>query len=335
MFAINYQQEKLKKYILTLFLSIFALAEGLILSHLNLYPLSKTLIINNSWLIISALLIWIAFMICVLILDFGLKKNKQLSFGLAAALFSTPFLIKTRSITLSAILFILFYYLLNIINRQLKNRASNYVKINIIETVSPLLNLSFNILLALITLIIFYQTNLYTAERNLVTEDSLKTILQPLRPVINQQFNQILNNTIEKDLQQRLDIQDRKQASKLLLEETIETLLEGQIRQNYGTNKLVIPLEKISLSETGDIDIYPAIEYIISEIIQRLNNLSVKYRLIISLITSLIVYFTIAIITKIIYYFALPIVYIVFKLLLQLKIIKIKLIKVDKEIISL
>ncbi|GIW62888.1 MAG: hypothetical protein KatS3mg090_0714 [Patescibacteria group bacterium] len=324
-----------KKYLLTSLLSLISFVEGVILANLNLYPLSRTLIINNGWLILASLFFWIIFMIFVLILDFGLKRNKRIAFTLASTSFSLPFLIKTKSIFLISGLFLIFYYLLNTLNKQLKKKSDNYVKINIIEILSPLLKLSFNILLALITIIVFYQTNQYTTEKNLVTEDSLKTILEPVKPIVNQQFNQLLEKTIEKDLEQKLSIEDKKTAAKILLDETIETLLEGEIRQSFGTNKLTVPLEKITIDENGDIDIYPAIEYLIPKIIERINNLSLEYRLIISAITSFIIYLAVSIITRLFYFISLPIIFLVFKLLMKLNVIKIKLIKVDKQIISI
>lgn len=280
--------------------------------------------------------IWLSTVFFTILLS--IKKRKTLLFYsiilsfltsiLASFIFKLPF---STSISFVLVFSLNTLYVYLATNRRLEI----FAKFKPQEIFSPIFKNSFLFFTLLITTINFFTSVEYLKNnKNILTPNAFLKISRPFVPIINQQFSRQIEEILTKKLGKEANIKTREQAIRLILNETLETMSEGTIRQKLGFRPDVIPVEKVKVFPDGSIDIEPALVEAAPKIAKQINKILQNYKNWLPFLIFVITFFTLLPIMwlfDILSIFILPLLFLItFKLNLLQKLITQKSVEVLK-----
>ena len=278
------------KYLL-FYIILFALTSSLffIFSKINFLLFLKT-DINIIFLLIFTYLV-LLFLNLFTIFTFLKRKNRFFFKSLfLLSLLPLVFSVFTKTFINSIILFLTLFLNSLFITYNLPKRTNLFTKFKPNEMFLPILKTSFLLFtLGLIVLSSFQSLKLLEREKNLLTPEAFLKITKPFVPIINKQLSIQIEDAFRKKLGNDIGIEDRQQAIRLIISEILETMSEGEIRKRLGFRPDIIPVDKIEIYETGEINIEPALQAASPVIVKHINLTLQNYHRWLALIVILLI----------------------------------------------
>lgn len=209
------------------------------------------------------------------------KKESILVYVLISLFFSVfglNFLLR-RDWVLSFFLF--GFYLGNFFYLFIKtgNRLVIFRKFKVNEIFIPSIKGSFIILTSLVIVLSFFQARSFVKQgKPVFSPPSFLRLVRPVVPLINKQLSLQIEDAFNKNVGGKIGIEKRDEAIRFILSEVLETMSEGKVRQLLGFRPDVLPVDKIKVYNTGEIDIEPALVAASPKIVKKINNNLVKHR---------------------------------------------------------
>lgn len=156
---------------------------------------------------------------------------------------------------------------------EAKTRTTKLVAPYLREIFSPAAKASLLLLIFATLLTSFAALRVETKEGTLgIPLAVAKGILKPSVKVFNHQLTQQLTTRFGDRFQAALGTRDQQQILEFVKAELIEATQEGGVRQVFGFRADKLNLEKIIITPEGEIDLWPAVEASLPDIIEKFNQ---------------------------------------------------------------
>ncbi len=193
-------------------------------------------------------------------------KNKNLlylSFAIILTGFALPQLGFNLQLlfllTLSSALFVISLYL---VRKSLQTKIENTINIRRSALFQPQIKQLY-FFIALIMGISFAVGHSINLQKNATTleipERIIEQAAEPFTPFVEQQIGTQLQSLLGSRLESQLGLTNQKEILEFLKQESMESLTEGSARQQLGFNPENLDLEKIEITEEGNLDISKAL----------------------------------------------------------------------------
>src|SRR3989338_5345247 len=234
----------------------------------------------NLTMIILSVCISYFIAIVVFLLDFSDRSHMNLVFALCASIFAGCLILFNSELFLGMTSFFIYYFFLSYIYHQCFKRAELFIRFSPNEIFISSARSGFTILILLMACIAFFQTKDLLTNNHLLTQQFVRLIIKPVTPIINKQLSQQINNQIEPMLKNKSVPIDRDDAIRLVLLESLKNFDQAKTQELLGVAPSQIPIQKALVSNSGEIDLGPVIEELLTNIAGNLNSrLGVMVRL--------------------------------------------------------
>jgi len=283
----------------------------------------------------SAWFAWFTILLGLFFLDLEESPHKVPFFLVLSVLFGIVIAIVSRNSLASLSLPAAFFLFLFSSHTMLLRRQKLFVKFSFHDLLFPIVRSSFGILLLLLAFLSYSQALQKVNRSALVSPSILRTVSRPLIFILNKELSAQLSLQFNNQLAGFLPRSEKERITRFVLSKSLDSLTDRKTQAVFGFPREQIPIEKVDIAESGEIDLTPVFEGMYANLAKTLNERARQYLQLVPLVIGAITFFIlsplIALAEGVLFVFG----FLIVQLLLKLGVLRIEKKNVEKEFLRL